>query len=77
MISARLQMALLSWGVCAITVAGLLYIAIAPPAYLLKSRYGVPHLTPTVHDPQSGKEIPVDALVRSYMGESGQGKVYY
>lgn len=77
MISARTQMAVLSWSMAAVTLAGAVYIAVAAPSSLGQSRYGVPHLTPQVLDPATGKGIPVDVLVRSYKGEGGAGKVYY
>lgn len=77
MLSGKTQMATISWTVAAITLAALAYIVLTPPAYLLKSRYGVPHLTPSVADPAGGAGIPVDTLVRSYLGDEGGRKIYY
>lgn len=75
--SGKVQMAMISWIVAAVTIAALAYVSVAPPAYLLKSRYGVPHLTPTIADPAGGPGIPVDTLVRSYRGDDGTKKIYY
>lgn len=52
-----------------ITLAGLAYVIIAPPESLRVSRDGVPHFTPPVLNPETGKGMPVDDLVRHFKGQ--------
>ncbi|PLX35119.1 MAG: hypothetical protein C0605_11285 [Hyphomicrobiales bacterium] len=52
-----------------LTLAGLAYVIIAPPASLGVSRDGVPHFTPPVLNPETGKGISLDELVRHYKGQ--------
>lgn len=43
-------------------------VYVHPPASMQVTRDGVPHFTPPVLDPQTGKAVTVDELVRRYKG---------
>lgn len=47
---------------------GLWQVYVHPPATMKVTRDGVPHFTPPVIDPATGKPIPVEVLVRHYKG---------
>ncbi|HEC90191.1 MAG TPA: hypothetical protein ENI55_00845 [Alphaproteobacteria bacterium] len=52
-----------------LTIGGLAYIFISPPESMRVDRYGVPYFTPPVINPETGKPVSVDALVRNFKGQ--------
>ena len=56
-------------GVSAVSIVALIYIYAFPPQSMLKSRDGVPHFTPQVTHPETGKPIGVGELIRQYRGD--------
>lgn len=55
--------------VALISIASLFYVYAFPPASMRVSREGVPHFTPPVHNPATGKPVNVRELVRRYRGD--------
>jgi len=53
----------------AISLAILVYIYALPPESMRVSREGVPHFTPDVVHPETGKPIDINELVRHYKGD--------
>lgn len=45
------------------------YIFISPPPSMRSDKYGVPYFTPPVINPETGKPISLDALIRNFKGE--------
>ncbi len=52
-----------------LSVASLVYIYAFPPPSMFKSRDGVPHFTPQVMHPETGKPLDVGELIRHYRGD--------
>lgn len=63
------QMLIYSTLVGLIGIGGLVYILVTQPAYLHASRNGVPYFTPKVINPQGGKPLDLNMLVRNYKGQ--------
>ena len=55
--------------VAVISVASLVYVYVFPPASLQTDRDGVPHFTPPVAHPETGKAVPLGDLIRHYRGD--------
>ncbi|HEC14159.1 MAG TPA: hypothetical protein ENI72_00230 [Rhodospirillales bacterium] len=55
--------------VALLTIGGLGYVFISPPESMRVDRYGVPFFTPPVINPETGKPVPVDALIRNFKGQ--------
>ncbi len=55
--------------VCVITVVGLLYVYLLPPASMQTDRDGVAHLTPKVLHPDTGDTVELSTLIRHYRGD--------
>jgi hypothetical protein len=66
---AKLQMIAFSTLSAAISIGGLAYIFMDPPAYLHASRQGVPYFTPPVINPADGKALDLNMLVKHYKGK--------
>lgn len=66
---AKLQMLVFSILSAAISIGGLAYIFMDPPAYLHATRQGVPYFTPPVINPADGKALDLNMLVRHYQGK--------
>lgn len=66
---AKLQMVVFSILSAAISIGGLAYIFMDPPAYLHATRQGVPYFTPPVINPADGKALDLNILVRHYQGK--------
>ena len=66
---AKLQMVVFSTLSAAISIGGLAYIFMDPPAYLHATRQGVPYFTPPVINPADGKVLDLNMLVRHYQGK--------
>ncbi|HUW29701.1 MAG TPA: hypothetical protein VMV97_13930 [Sulfuriferula sp.] len=66
---AKLQMVVFSILSAAISIGGLAYIFMDPPAYLHATRQGVPYFTPPVINPADGKALDLNMLVRHYQGK--------
>lgn len=66
---AKLQMVVFSILSAAISIGGLTYIFMDPPAYLHATRQGVPYFTPPVINPTDGKALDLNMLVRHYQGK--------
>lgn len=66
---AKLQMVVFSTLSAAISIGGLAYIFMDPPAYLHATRQGVPYFTPPVINPADGKALDLNMLVRHYQGK--------
>jgi hypothetical protein len=56
-----------------ITAATFAYLAVRRPAYLHKTRDGVPYFTPAVVDPTTGKALSVEMLVQHYKLDHSAG----
>ena len=52
-----------------ICVVALFYIYAFPPASMFTTRDGVPHFTPQVINPETGKPLDVGELIRHYRGD--------
>jgi hypothetical protein len=65
----QLQMMIYSVLIGLIGFAGLIYILVARPAYLHDTRNGVPYFTPEVVNPNGGKPLNLNELVRNYKGQ--------
>ncbi len=65
---AKLQMLVFSLLTAIVTVAGLAYIFLEPPAYLRATREGVPYFTPPVANPVDGKPLDLNMLARHFEG---------
>jgi hypothetical protein len=63
------QMMIYSILVGLIGFGGLVYILVTQPSYLHASRNGVPYFTPEVINPQGGKPLDLNMLVRHYKGQ--------
>ena len=55
--------------IAAASIAGLIYVYAFPPPSLALDRDGVPHFTPPVAHPETGKPLPLGALIRHYRGD--------
>ena len=55
--------------VATISVVALVYVYAFPPSSMFATRYGVPHFTPKVMHPETGKSVSVNELVRHYRGD--------
>ncbi len=55
--------------VATISVVALVYVYAFPPSSMFATRYGVPHFTPKVMHPETGKPVSVNDLVRHYRGD--------
>ena len=55
--------------VTAISVASLIYVYAVPLDSMAVDRDGVPHFTPPVAHPETGKPIPLSDLIRHYRGD--------
>jgi len=55
--------------VSATSIVALVYIYAFPPTSMFKSRDGVPHFTPQVMHPETGKPLDVGELIRHYRGD--------
>ena len=51
------------------SIGCLVYVYSTPIESMKKTRNGVPYFTPPVINPENGKSITVDALVRHYKGQ--------
>ncbi len=52
-----------------LSVGALVYIYAFPHESMFKSRDGVPHFTPQVMHPETGKPLSVGELIRHYRGD--------
>lgn len=52
-----------------ITVVSLAYVYLAPPPSMKMARDGVPHFTPDVIHPETGKAVPMGDLIRHFRGD--------
>ncbi len=52
-----------------ISISALVYVYAFPPQSMLKSRDGVPHFTPQVVNPETGKPLDIGELIRHYRGD--------
>ncbi len=52
-----------------ISISALVYVYVFPPQSMSKSRDGVPHFTPQVVNPETGKPLNVGELIRHYRGD--------
>lgn len=59
----------LAGAVTLISVGALVYVFAFPPPSMRLTREGVPHFTPPVINPATGKPMNVGDLVRHYKGE--------
>lgn len=57
------------WSSLLITVLGLGYILISAPKSLRSDKDGVPYFTPQVIQPETGKNVSVNELIKNYRGE--------
>ena len=55
--------------VALLSLAGLVYVYAFPPASMRVTRDGVPHFTPPVLHPETGKPIDLGVLIRHYRGD--------
>lgn len=55
--------------VSVVTVVGLLYVYLMPPASMQTDRDGVAHLTPGVLNPETGEAVDLSTLIRHYRGD--------
>ncbi len=55
--------------VCFLSAGTLFYVYLFPPPSMFVSRAGVPHFTPLVLNPVTGKGIRLETLVSHYKGE--------
>ena len=55
--------------VSALSIAALIYIYAFPPKSMFTTRDGVPHFTPPVTNPETGKPLDVGELIRHYRGD--------
>ncbi len=55
--------------IAVLSAAVLVYVYAFPPPSMKTTRDGVPFFTPSVINPETGKPISVDALVRHYRGD--------
>ena len=53
----------------ALSMATLIYVFIFPMPSMETSRDGIPHFTPDVIDPLTGKTLEIKMLVKHYKGE--------
>lgn len=65
----RIFMGVYATLIALLTIGGLGYVFISPPDSMRVDRYGVPFFTPPVINPETGKPIAVDVLVRNYKGQ--------
>ncbi|MGI9381657.1 MAG: hypothetical protein ACR2PO_00760 [Methyloligellaceae bacterium] len=61
----RLYVAIIS----VISLVSLIYVYAVPPNSLAVDRDGVPHFTPPVAHPETGKSLPLADLIRHYRGD--------
>ncbi len=66
---ARLATQIYVLTVAAISVIALVYIYVFPPQSMRVSRDGVPHFTPWVEHPETGKPLDMGELIRHYRGD--------
>jgi hypothetical protein len=52
-----------------LSLGALVYIYAFPPESMFKTRDGVPHFTPQVMHPETGKPLSVGELIRHYRGD--------
>ena len=52
-----------------VSIAGLAYIYVFPSESMFVTRDGVPHFTPRVTNPDTGKPLDVGELIRHYRGD--------
>ncbi len=57
------------WGSLLITVLGLGYILVDAPKSLRSDADGVPYFTPQVIQPETGKTVSLNDLIKNYRGE--------
>ena len=55
--------------VSVLSLVALIYVYVFPPPSMQKTRNGVPHFTPKVLNPETGKPLSMDELVRHYRGD--------
>lgn len=58
-----------SGAVALVSIASLVYVFMFPPPSMRVTREGVPHFTPPVVNPATGRPIDVRDLVRHYRGD--------
>lgn len=69
---AEVQMVILAMLMAAITVASLSYIVLAKPAFLRRSRFGVPFYSSQVIDPVTNRPLDLNGLAAYYVhGQKG------
>lgn len=51
------------------SIIGLVYVYAFPPKSMFATRDGVPHFTPKVTNPETGKPLDVGELIRHYRGD--------
>ncbi len=56
------------------TIGALVYVLVAPPAYLHRTRDGVAYFTPPVIDPINGRALNVERLAAYYKGNDAAGR---
>ncbi len=66
---ARLATQIYVLTVAAVSVVALAYIYVVPPQSMRVSRDGVPHFTPRVEHPETGKALDMGELIRHYRGD--------
>jgi hypothetical protein len=52
-----------------VSLVALIYIYAFPPSSMLTSRDGVPHFTPQIMHPETGKALDMGELIRHYRGD--------
>ena len=56
----KIAMALYGWGALIVSVGGIAAMLIVPPPSMRVDRDGVPHFTPHVENPETGKAVSVN-----------------
>jgi hypothetical protein len=67
-LSGHIQMRVFSGLVALICLAGAAYVYAFPPESMRYSRDGAPYFAPPVVNPDTGKPLDLDMLIRHYKG---------
>lgn len=67
------QMLALALLAAIMTIGTLIYMLVAPPGYLHRTRNGVPYFTPPVINPAGGKPLNINRLAGYYKGNTLDG----
>ncbi len=55
--------------VASISIISLAYVYLFPPPSMFTTRENVPHFSPKIAHPETGKPIALDTLIRHYRGD--------